>query len=39
MGEQEVFPHVGENTAIRLRGARSAVFPLVTVSLCLLDVT
>lgn len=30
LGEQDVFPHVGANTAIRLPGARSAVYPIVT---------
>lgn len=30
MGERDVFPHVGRNTAIRLRGARSEVWPIVT---------
>ena len=30
LGEQDVFPHVGANTAIRLPGARSAVYPVVT---------
>ncbi|KAG9235947.1 heterokaryon incompatibility protein Het-C-domain-containing protein [Amylocarpus encephaloides] len=30
MGEEDVFPHVGSDTAIRLRGARGSVYPLVT---------
>ncbi|KAH8596642.1 heterokaryon incompatibility protein Het-C-domain-containing protein [Bisporella sp. PMI_857] len=30
MGERDIFPHVGRNTQIRLRGARGAVYPLVT---------
>ena len=30
MGERDVFPHVGRNTAIRLNGARSEVYPVVT---------
>jgi hypothetical protein len=30
MGERDVFPHVGRNTAIQLYGARGYVFPLVT---------
>jgi hypothetical protein len=30
MGERDIFPHVGRNTAIRLRGARSEVYPIVT---------
>ncbi len=30
MGEQNVFPHVGRRTQIQLRGARQAVFPIVT---------
>ncbi|OBT72818.1 hypothetical protein VF21_08310 [Pseudogymnoascus sp. 05NY08] len=30
MGETDVFPLVGRNTQIRLQGARSAVYPLVT---------
>ncbi|KFY96550.1 hypothetical protein V498_02612, partial [Pseudogymnoascus sp. VKM F-4517 (FW-2822)] len=30
MGETDVFPLVGRNTQIRLPGARSAVYPLVT---------
>jgi hypothetical protein len=30
MGERDVFPHVGRRTAMRLQGARSEVFPLIT---------
>ncbi|KAK5096407.1 hypothetical protein LTS08_007663 [Lithohypha guttulata] len=30
LGERDVFPHVGRNCAVRLRGARSPVYPLVT---------
>lgn len=30
LGERDVFPHVGRNCKVRLRGARSAVYPLVT---------
>jgi hypothetical protein len=30
MGERDIFPHVGRDTAIRLRGARSEVWPIVT---------
>ncbi|CAG8982212.1 hypothetical protein HYALB_00003648 [Hymenoscyphus albidus] len=30
MGENDVFPHVGSNTEIRLRGARKSVYPLIT---------
>lgn len=30
MGERDVFPHVGRRTAIRLQGARSEVFPIIT---------
>ncbi|OBT96413.1 hypothetical protein VE01_05706 [Pseudogymnoascus verrucosus] len=30
MGETDVFPLVGRNTQIRLQGARSSVYPLVT---------
>lgn len=30
MGERDVFPHVGRQTAIRLQGARSEVFPVIT---------
>ncbi|KAL1958966.1 hypothetical protein VTO42DRAFT_3519 [Malbranchea cinnamomea] len=30
LGEQDVFPHVGRNTQIRLPGARHPVYPLVT---------
>lgn len=30
MGEQDVFPHVGRDTLIRLRGARHEVYPCVT---------
>lgn len=30
MGERDIFPHVGRNCKIRLRGARSPVYPLVT---------
>lgn len=30
LGERGVFPHVGRNTQVRLRGARSPVWPLVT---------
>jgi hypothetical protein len=30
MGERDVFPHVGRNTQLRVSGARSSVYPLVT---------
>jgi hypothetical protein len=30
MGERDIFPHVGSNTRIRLQGARSSVYPIVT---------
>lgn len=30
MGERDVFPHVGRNTRMRLHGARSEVYPIVT---------
>ncbi|KAI5467439.1 heterokaryon incompatibility protein Het-C-domain-containing protein [Mariannaea sp. PMI_226] len=30
LGERDVFPHVGRNTAIQLQGARHPVFPIVT---------
>lgn len=30
MGEREVFPHVGSRTQMRLQGARTAVYPLIT---------
>lgn len=30
MGERDVFPHVGSRTQIRLEGARSSVYPLIT---------
>lgn len=30
LGERDVFPHVGRDTEIRLQGARSSVYPLVT---------
>ncbi|EPS35565.1 hypothetical protein H072_11066 [Dactylellina haptotyla CBS 200.50] len=30
MGERDVFPHVGSDTMMRLRGARREVYPLVT---------
>ncbi|EFW98501.1 nima-interacting protein [Grosmannia clavigera kw1407] len=30
MGETEVFPHVGRDTTIRLRGARHQVYPCIT---------
>lgn len=30
LGERDVFPHVGRETQIRLRGAREPVYPLVT---------
>ncbi|KAK0117956.1 hypothetical protein ONS95_012268 [Cadophora gregata] len=30
MGERDVFPHVGRRTKIRLQGARSEVYPIVT---------
>ncbi|KAH6609190.1 hypothetical protein Trco_002536 [Trichoderma cornu-damae] len=30
MGERGVFPHVGRNTRIQLRGARGSVYPIVT---------
>lgn len=30
MGERDVFPHVGRDTRVRIRGARDAIWPLVT---------
>nr|OQO31324.1 hypothetical protein B0A51_02098 [Rachicladosporium sp. CCFEE 5018] len=30
LGERDVFPHVGRRTQIQLRGARQAVFPIIT---------
>ncbi|KAF2169412.1 hypothetical protein M409DRAFT_65085 [Zasmidium cellare ATCC 36951] len=30
LGERDIFPHVGQNTQMRLQGARSSVYPLVT---------
>ena len=30
LGERDIFPHVGRNTIINLRGARHPVFPLIT---------
>lgn len=30
LGERDIFPHVGRNCRVRLRGARSPVYPLVT---------
>ncbi|CZT03050.1 related to Het-c protein [Rhynchosporium agropyri] len=30
MGERDIFPHVGRRTMMRLQGARSEVFPIVT---------
>lgn len=30
MGERDIFPHVGSRTQIRLQGARSEVYPIVT---------
>ena len=30
MGERDIFPHTGRNTAVRLRGARNEVYPIVT---------
>ena len=30
LGERDVFPHVGRDTQINLRGARNRVFPIVT---------
>lgn len=30
LGERDVFPHVGRDTKIQLRGARHAVYPIVT---------
>lgn len=30
LGERDIFPHVGRNTRIRLRGARGDVYPLIT---------
>lgn len=30
MGERDIFPHVGRDTAVRLNGARGPVYPLVT---------
>lgn len=30
MGERQVFPHVGSRTQIRLEGARSSVYPIIT---------
>lgn len=30
MGEREIFPHVGENTKLRIEGARGDVYPVIT---------
>ncbi|CAH0056517.1 unnamed protein product [Clonostachys solani] len=30
LGERDIFPHVGNNTQIRLQGARGQVYPIVT---------
>lgn len=30
MGEEDVFPHVGRNTMLRIPGARREVYPIVT---------
>lgn len=30
MGERDIFPHVGRDTAVRLRGARNEVWPITT---------
>ncbi|KEZ42324.1 hypothetical protein SAPIO_CDS5488 [Scedosporium apiospermum] len=30
LGERDVFPHVGRNTQINIRGARGSVYPIVT---------
>lgn len=30
MGERDIFPHVGRNTRMQLRGARDEVYPIVT---------
>lgn len=30
MGERDVFPHVGQDTRIRLEGADGDVYPIVT---------
>lgn len=30
MGEEDVFPHVGRNTKLSIRGARGEVYPIVT---------
>lgn len=30
LGERDIFPHVGRNCKVRLRGARSPVYPIVT---------
>lgn len=30
MGERDIFPHVGRRTKMRLQGARSEVYPIVT---------
>ncbi|KAK4101609.1 Het-C-domain-containing protein [Parathielavia hyrcaniae] len=30
LGEEDIFPHVGRNTKIRIRGARDEVYPVVT---------
>jgi len=30
MGERDVFAHVGRRTQVQIRGARSAVYPIVT---------
>ena len=30
MGERDIFPHVGRRTQMQIRGARNAVFPIVT---------
>lgn len=30
LGERDVFPHVGRNTKVQIRGARNPVYPIVT---------
>lgn len=30
LGERDIFPHVGRNTALRIPGARGPVYPIVT---------
>ncbi|KAF2664141.1 Het-C-domain-containing protein [Microthyrium microscopicum] len=30
MGERDVFPHVGRRTQLQVRGARNAIFPIIT---------